>query len=79
LSEKCKIRVMAVGYRLVIREGGEHEDRSVAGYAGLEPDKPALSESEANKLKGVLGGRIESFESKFVMPEIVIKNERVAS
>ena len=54
---KCKIRVMAVGYRLVIQEGGEHEDRSVVGYAGLDPDKPALSESEVNRLKEILGGR----------------------
>lgn len=48
---------MAVGYRLVIQEGGEHEDRSVVGYAGLDPDKPALSESEVNRLKEILGGR----------------------
>ena len=70
---------MSIGYRLVTQEGGDHEDRSVIGWAGLEPDKPAMSESEASRIREIIGGRLESFECNFVMPEAPVKGERVPS
>jgi len=70
---------MSTGYRLVIHDGGEHEDRSVVGLAGLEPDKPAMNEAEALRIQEILGGKLESFQCEFIVPQGITKGERVAS